>query len=84
MLDNEVVKALRAAWVPCTGGARQPSAHIVGEAPDTLWKESFGDPSVARLEDRLVDSRQIADRIDASALNEVQRQTRALQYFEAD
>jgi hypothetical protein len=55
--------------VPRTDGARQPSAQIAGEAPDTLLKESFGDPSVARLEDRLVDSRQIADRIDASALN---------------
>ena len=32
--------------------------------------------TVARLEDRLAESRQIADRIGASALNEVQRQAR--------
>jgi hypothetical protein len=52
--------------------------------PETFLKEGFGGSvthAVARLEDRLEESRQIADRIGASAVNEVQRQTRVLQYF---
>lgn len=53
--------------------------------PDVFLKEGFDGSvthAVARLEDSLAESRQIADRIGASALNEVQRQTRVLQYFQ--
>jgi peptidoglycan hydrolase-like protein with peptidoglycan-binding domain len=53
--------------------------------PDIFLKEGFDGSvthAVARLEDHLAESRQIADRIGASALNEVQRQARVLQYFQ--
>ena len=53
--------------------------------PDTFLKEGFegsATHAVAHLQDRLEESRQIADRIGISALNEVQRQARVLQYFE--
>lgn len=53
--------------------------------PDTLLKEGFDGSAtraVAHLQDRLEESRQIADRVGVSALNEVQRQARVLQYLE--
>lgn len=53
--------------------------------PDTFLREGF-DGSTARavsnLKDRLEEGRQIADKIGLSALKEVQRQARVLQYFE--
>jgi peptidoglycan hydrolase-like protein with peptidoglycan-binding domain len=53
--------------------------------PDTFLKEGFDGSvtrAVARLQDRLQESRQIADKIGVSAVNEVRRQARVLQYFE--
>ena len=38
--------------------------------------------AVANLKDRLEEGRQLADRIGISALKDVQRQARVLQYFE--
>jgi peptidoglycan hydrolase-like protein with peptidoglycan-binding domain len=53
--------------------------------PDTFLKEGFDgltNQAVLELKDRLEEGRQIADRVGASALPEVQRQARVLQYFE--
>lgn len=53
--------------------------------PDTFLKEGFDGSTVraiANLKDRLEEGRQIADKIGISALKEVQRQARVLQYFE--
>src|SRR5439155_12888154 len=53
--------------------------------PDTFLKEGFDGSAaraVANLKDRLEEGRQLADRIGISALKEVQRQARVLQYFE--
>ena len=53
--------------------------------PDTFLKEGFDgltNQAVLELKDRLEEGRQIADRIGASALPEVQRQARVLKYFE--
>jgi hypothetical protein len=53
--------------------------------PDTFLKEGFDGSTaraVANLRDRLEEGRQIADKIGISALKEVQRQARVLQYFE--
>ena len=53
--------------------------------PETFLNEGF-DGSTARavtnLKDRLEEGRQIADKIGLTALKEVQRQARVLQYFE--
>jgi peptidoglycan hydrolase-like protein with peptidoglycan-binding domain len=53
--------------------------------PETFLQEGF-DGSTARavsnLKDRLEEGRQIADKIGISALKDVQRQARVLQYFE--
>ena len=53
--------------------------------PNSFLREGF-DGSTARaiasLKDRLEEGRQIADKIGISALKEVQRQARVLQYFE--
>jgi len=53
--------------------------------PDTFLKEGFDGltaRAVGNLQDRLEEGRRIADRIGVSALHEVQRQARVLQYFE--
>ncbi len=53
--------------------------------PDTFLKEGFDGSAaraVANLKDRLEEGRQLADRIGISALKDVQRQARVLQYFE--
>jgi peptidoglycan hydrolase-like protein with peptidoglycan-binding domain len=53
--------------------------------PDTFLNEGFDGSTgraVANLKDRLEEGRQIADKIGLSALKEVQRQARVLQYFE--
>jgi len=53
--------------------------------PDTFLKEGFDGSTtdaVASLKDRLEEGRQLADRIGISALKDVQRQARVLQYFE--
>lgn len=53
--------------------------------PDTFLKEGFDGSTaraIANLKDRLEEGRQLADRIGISALKEVQRQARVLQYFE--
>jgi peptidoglycan hydrolase-like protein with peptidoglycan-binding domain len=53
--------------------------------PDSFLKEGFDGSTtraVANLKDRLEEGRQLADRIGISALKEVQRQARVLQYFE--
>lgn len=53
--------------------------------PDTFLNEGF-DGSTARaiasLKDRLEEGREIADKIGISALKDVQRQARVLQYLE--
>jgi peptidoglycan hydrolase-like protein with peptidoglycan-binding domain len=54
-------------------------------SPDTFLNEGFDGSTtraVANLKDRLEEGRQIADKIGISALKEVQRQARVLQYFE--
>jgi peptidoglycan hydrolase-like protein with peptidoglycan-binding domain len=53
--------------------------------PDSFLKEGFDGSTaraVANLKDRLDEGRQLADRIGISALKDVQRQARVLQYFE--
>jgi peptidoglycan hydrolase-like protein with peptidoglycan-binding domain len=53
--------------------------------PETFLKEGFDGSTaraVANLKDRLEEGRQIADKIGLTALKEVQRQARVLQYFE--
>jgi peptidoglycan hydrolase-like protein with peptidoglycan-binding domain len=53
--------------------------------PDSFLREGFdGSTSraVANLKDRLEEGRQLADKIGISALKDVQRQARVLQYFE--
>jgi hypothetical protein len=53
--------------------------------PDTFLNEGFDSSTaraIANLKDRLEEGRQIADKIGISALKEVQRQARVLQYFE--
>ena len=53
--------------------------------PDTFLKEGFDGSTaraVASLKDCLNEGRQLADRIGISALKDVQRQARVLQYFE--
>ena len=53
--------------------------------PETFLKEGFGGSAVhavADLRDRLEEARQIADKVGISALKEVQRQARVLQFFE--
>jgi peptidoglycan hydrolase-like protein with peptidoglycan-binding domain len=53
--------------------------------PETFLKDGFDGSTaraVANLKDRLEEGRQIADKIGISALTEVQRQARVLQYFE--
>jgi peptidoglycan hydrolase-like protein with peptidoglycan-binding domain len=53
--------------------------------PDSFLKEGFDGSTaraVANLKDRLEEGRQLADRIGISALKDVQRQARVLQYFE--
>jgi peptidoglycan hydrolase-like protein with peptidoglycan-binding domain len=53
--------------------------------PDTFLNEGFDGSTaraVANLKDRLEEGRQIADKIGISALKEVQRQARVLQYLE--
>lgn len=53
--------------------------------PDSFLKEGFEGSTaraVASLKQRLEEGRQIADKIGLSALKEVQRQARVLQYFE--
>ena len=65
-----------------------PEDFHIGAArytPDTFLKEGFdGSTSraVANLKDRLEEGRQIADKIGITALKDVQRQARVLQYFE--
>jgi peptidoglycan hydrolase-like protein with peptidoglycan-binding domain len=53
--------------------------------PDTFLNEGFDGSTaraIANLKDRLEEGRQIADKIGISALKEVQRQARVLQYLE--
>jgi peptidoglycan hydrolase-like protein with peptidoglycan-binding domain len=53
--------------------------------PDSFLKEGFDGSTVravANLKDRLEEGRQLADKIGISALKDVQRQARVLQYFE--
>jgi peptidoglycan hydrolase-like protein with peptidoglycan-binding domain len=53
--------------------------------PDTFLQEGFDGSTaraIANLKDRLEEGRQIADKIGISALKDVQRQARVLQYFE--
>jgi peptidoglycan hydrolase-like protein with peptidoglycan-binding domain len=53
--------------------------------PDTFLNEGFDGSTtraVASLKDRLEEGRQLADKIGISALKEVQRQARVVQYFE--
>jgi hypothetical protein len=53
--------------------------------PDTFLQEGFDGSTaraVANLKDRLEEGRQIAEKIGISALKDVQRQARVLQYFE--
>jgi hypothetical protein len=65
-----------------------PEDFHIGAArytPDTFLKEGFDGSTVravANLKDRLEEGRQIADKIGITALKEVQRQARVLQYFE--
>jgi peptidoglycan hydrolase-like protein with peptidoglycan-binding domain len=72
-------------FAPC---AYDPEDFHIGAnryTPETFLKEGF-DGSITRaisnLRDRLEEGRQIADKIGLSALKEVQRQARVLQYFE--
>jgi peptidoglycan hydrolase-like protein with peptidoglycan-binding domain len=70
------------------GCAYDPEDFHIGAnrfTPDTFLKEGFDGSTiraVANLKDRLEEGRQIADKIGISALKDVQRQARVLQYFE--
>jgi peptidoglycan hydrolase-like protein with peptidoglycan-binding domain len=68
--------------------AYDPEDFRIGTArytPESFLKEGFDGSTaraVANLKDRLNEGRQLADRIGISALKDVQRQARVLQYFE--
>lgn len=95
--ERPAVKTLTGAIAPASPKPRsqddvascnyEPEDFYIGPnryTPDTFLKEGFDGSvtrAVARLQDRLEESREIADRIGGSALNEVQRQARVLQYF---
>jgi hypothetical protein len=73
---------------PFTPCSYDPDDFHIGPnryTPDTFLKEGFDGSAthaVAHLQDRLEESRQIAERVGITALNEVQRQARVLHYFE--